>query len=130
MLMNNAQTLLDKKNVVNRLTLRTNDYTKAREYAAQIESIAGYKTESWQETNSNFLSIFVVQDVITGVITGALLVVAAFGVLNILVMAVLERVNDIAIMPLVTENVKASVSSRQGEPGDCSPPHRSTTRTP
>ena len=98
MLMNNAQTLLDKKNVVNRLTLRTNDYTKAREYAAQIESIAGYKTESWQETNSNFLSIFVVQDVITGVITGALLVVAAFGVLNILVMAVLERVNDIAIL--------------------------------
>lgn len=98
MLMNNAQTLLDKKNVVNRLTLRTVDYTRAREFAAQIESIAGYKTESWQETNSNFLSIFVVQDVITAVITGALLVVAAFGVLNILVMAVLERVNDIAIL--------------------------------
>jgi len=98
MLMNNAQTLLDKKNVVNRLVLRTNDYKKAREYAAQIESIAGYKTESWQEMNSNFLSIFVVQDVITYVITGALLVVAAFGALNILVMAVLERVNDIAIM--------------------------------
>jgi lipoprotein-releasing system permease protein len=98
MLMNNAQTLLDKKNVVNRLVLRTNDYTKAREYAAQIESIAGYKTESWQEMNSNFLSIFAVQDVITYVITGALLLVSAFGVLNILVMAVLERVNDIAIM--------------------------------
>jgi lipoprotein-releasing system permease protein len=98
MLTNNAQTLLDKKNVVNRLVIRTDDYTKAREYAAQIESIAGYKTESWQETNSNFLSIFVVQDVITFVITGALLVVAAFGVLNILVMAVLERVNDIAIL--------------------------------
>jgi lipoprotein-releasing system permease protein len=98
MLMNNAQTLLDKKNVVNRLVLRTDDYTLAREYAAQIESIAGYKTESWQETNSNFLSIFAVQDVITYVITGALLVVAAFGVLNILVMSVLERVNDIAIM--------------------------------
>jgi lipoprotein-releasing system permease protein len=98
MLMNNAQTLLDKKNVVNRLVLRTTDYTQAREYAAQIESIAGYKTESWQEMNSNFLSIFAVQDVITYVITGALLLVSAFGVLNILVMAVLERVNDIAIM--------------------------------
>jgi lipoprotein-releasing system permease protein len=98
MLMNNAQTLLDKKNVVNRLVLRTDDYTRAREYAAQIEEIAGYKTESWQETNANFLSIFAVQDVITYVITGALLVVAAFGVLNILVMSVLERVNDIAIM--------------------------------
>ena len=38
------------------------------------------------------------QTVITYIITGALLVVAAFGVLNILVMAVLERVNDIAIL--------------------------------
>jgi lipoprotein-releasing system permease protein len=98
MLVNNAQTLLDKKNVVNRLVIRTSDYTQAREYATLIESLSGYKTESWQEMNSNFLSIFAVQDVITYVITGALLVVAAFGVLNILVMAVLERVNDIAIM--------------------------------
>jgi lipoprotein-releasing system permease protein len=98
MLVNNAQTLLDKKNVVNRLVIRTADYTKAREMASQIEAMCGYKTESWQEMNSNFLSIFAVQDVITYVITGALLVVAAFGVLNILVMAVLERVNDIAIM--------------------------------
>ena len=38
------------------------------------------------------------QSIITYIITGALLVVAAFGVLNILIMAVLERVNDIAIL--------------------------------
>lgn len=98
MLLNNAQTLLDKKNVVNRIVLRTDDYSQARAYAAQIESIAGYKTESWQETNENFLKIFRIQTIITYFITGALLVVAAFGVLNILIMAVLERVNDIAIL--------------------------------
>jgi len=98
MLLNNAQTLLDKKNVINRITIRSDDYTKAREYAAQIESIVGYKTESWQESNANFLKIFAIQDIITYIITGALLVVAAFGVLNILIMAVLERVNDIAIL--------------------------------
>jgi lipoprotein-releasing system permease protein len=98
MLINNAQTLLDKKNIVNEIVLRTDDYTRAREYAAQIESIVGYKVESWQEANSNFLKIFRVQTIITYIITGALLVVAAFGVLNILIMAVLERVNDIAIL--------------------------------
>lgn len=98
MLVNNAQTLLDKKNIINRLIVRTDDYTLAREYAAQIESIAGYKTESWQESNANFLKIFRIQDIITYIITAALLVVAAFGVLNILIMAVLERVNDIAIL--------------------------------
>ncbi len=98
MLMNDAQTLLDKKNVVNEIVIRTADYTQAREIAAQVESISGYKTESWQEANENFLKIFRIQTVITYFITGALLVVAAFGVLNILIMAVLERVNDIAIL--------------------------------
>jgi lipoprotein-releasing system permease protein len=98
MLLNSAQTLLNRKNVINDIIVRTNDYTKAEAYAAQIESIAGYKTESWQESNANFLKIFTVQSIITYIITGALLVVAAFGVLNILIMAVLERVNDIAIL--------------------------------
>lgn len=98
MLMNDAQTLLDKKNIVNEIVIRTSDYTRAREIASQIEAISGYKTESWQEANENFLKIFRIQTIITYFITGALLVVAAFGVLNILIMAVLERVNDIAIL--------------------------------
>ncbi|HLL89592.1 MAG TPA: FtsX-like permease family protein, partial [Tepidisphaeraceae bacterium] len=98
MLLSNSQTLLDKKNVINSIVLRTDDYERAREYAAQIEGVAGYKTESWQESNANFLKIFRIQTIITYFITGALLVVAAFGVLNILIMAVLERVNDIAIL--------------------------------
>lgn len=98
MLMNDAQTLLDKKNIVNEIIIRTADYTQAREIASQIEAISGYKTESWQEANENFLKIFRIQTIITYFITGALLVVAAFGVLNILIMAVLERVNDIAIL--------------------------------
>jgi lipoprotein-releasing system permease protein len=98
MLVNSAQTLLDKKNIINRIILRTDDYEQAEAYAAQIESICGYRTESWQEASANFLKIFKVQTVITYVITGALLIVAAFGVLNIMIMAVLERVNDIAIL--------------------------------
>jgi lipoprotein-releasing system permease protein len=98
MLINDAQTLLDKKNIINEITLRTDDYTKAEEYATQIEALCGYKTESWQESNANFLKIFKIQSIITYIITAALLVVAAFGVLNILIMAVLERVNDIAIL--------------------------------
>lgn len=98
MQLSSAQTLLDKKNIVNEIVIRTSDYENARGYAAQIESIAGYRVESWQEANANFLKIFTVQRIITYIITGALLVVAAFGVLNILIMAVLERVNDIAVL--------------------------------
>lgn len=98
MLINDAQTLLNKKNIVNEIVIRTFDYTQAGGIAGQIEAISGYKTEGWQEANANFLKIFHIQGIITYFITGALLVVAAFGVLNILIMAVLERVNDIAIL--------------------------------
>ena len=98
MLLNSAQTLLDKKNVVNEIVIRTEDYKQAEPLAAQIEGIAGYRTEPWQEASANFLKIFKIQTIITYIITAALLIVAAFGVLNILIMAVLERVNDIAIL--------------------------------
>jgi lipoprotein-releasing system permease protein len=98
MLINSAQTLLNKKNIVNEISIRTIDYNQAEAYAAQIEAIAGYRTESWQEASANFLKIFRIQNIITYIITAALLVVAGFGVLNILIMAVLERVNDIAIL--------------------------------
>jgi lipoprotein-releasing system permease protein len=98
MLINDAQTLLNRKNVINQIILRTDDYDRARETAAAIERVVGYKTESWQEANANFLKIFKIQDLITYVITGSLMIVAAFGVLNILIMAVMERVNDIAIL--------------------------------
>jgi len=98
MLLNSAQTLLDKKNVINEIVIRTDDYRMAEPLAAQIEGVAGYRTEPWQEASANFLKIFRIQTIITYIITGALLTVAAFGVLNILIMAVLERVNDIAIL--------------------------------
>ena len=98
MLLADAQTLMNKKNIINEIVIRTADYTDAQRFAVQIESLCGYRTEAWQESNQNFLKIFKIQDMITYVITGSLLLVAAFGVLNILIMAVLERVNDIAIL--------------------------------
>lgn len=98
MMLNDAQTLLDKKNIINHLVVRIDDYTQAPQFAARVEALSGYKTEAWQESNANFLKIFAIQDAVTMIITGALMIVAAFGVLNILIMAVLERVYDIAIL--------------------------------
>jgi lipoprotein-releasing system permease protein len=98
MLINSAQTLLDKKNIVNEIIIRTDDYNNAEPVAHQIEQLSGYRTESWQEASANFLKIFKIQELITYIITASLLIVAAFGVLNILIMAVLERVGDIAIL--------------------------------
>lgn len=98
MLLRDAQVLLNKQNIVSQITVKGDDPEKARALAAQIEAISGYKTESWQESNQNFLSIFVVQQAITTIIAAAILIVAAFGVFNILTMSVMEKISDIAIM--------------------------------
>lgn len=98
MLLRDAQVLLDKQNIISEITVKGDNPERARSLAAQIEAISGYKTESWQEANQNFLSIFVVQQAITNIIAAAILIVAAFGVFNILTMSVMEKVNDIAIM--------------------------------
>ena len=79
MLITAAQTLLDRKNVINEIVIRTDDYNQADAIAARIEGISGYKTEGWKEANANFLKIFAVQTVITYIITAALMIVAAFG---------------------------------------------------
>jgi lipoprotein-releasing system permease protein len=98
MLLRDAQVLLDQQNIVSEITVKGDDPCHARALAAQIEEITGLQTESWQEQNQNSLSIFVVQQAITYIICAAILVVAAFGVFNILTMSVMEKVNDIAIM--------------------------------
>src|SRR5215213_6541394 len=98
MLLNDAQTLLNKKNIVNEIICRTDDYTTAESHAKQIETLTGYKTESWQESNANFLKIFRIQTIITYIITGALLIVAAFEHRHDEDVQHAERVNDIAIL--------------------------------
>lgn len=98
MLISLAQQLLGLGRDVNRIVLRTDDPAKADLVAARIEPVIGYKTESWQEANADFLSIFVVQKVITYVITFGIMIVAAFGILNVLIMLVLEKFPEIAML--------------------------------
>jgi lipoprotein-releasing system permease protein len=93
-----AQQLLGLGRDVNQIVARTTNHEQAREVAAMIEENIGYRTESWQEANENFLSIFVIQQTITYVVTGGIMIVAAFGILNILIMLVMEKLPEIAML--------------------------------
>lgn len=93
-----AQQLLGLGRDVNQIVVRLKDYESARETAARMEALAGYRAESWQEANANFLSIFVIQQVITYLVTGGIMIVAAFGILNVLVMLVMEKLPEIAML--------------------------------
>jgi len=93
-----AQQLLGMGRDVNRIVVRLKDYETAQEVAADVEALVGYRTESWQEANANFLSVFVIQQVVTYMVTSGIMIVAGFGILNVLIMLVLEKVPEIAML--------------------------------
>lgn len=97
-LLKKSQILQDRPNVINQIRLRLRDVGQARRLAAAIESRYGYRSESWEETNKNVLGIFVIQNAVTYSSTGAILVVAAFGIFNIISTVIHEKTRDIAIL--------------------------------
>jgi len=101
MLLKKAQVLQGRPNVVNRIRLKLADVEQAQALAARIEMQVGYRTESWQESNSNVLGIFVIQNAIMYSTVGAIMLVACFGIFNIISTVVFEKSRDIAIIKAI-----------------------------
>jgi lipoprotein-releasing system permease protein len=97
-LIKKAQILEAKPNVVNQIRMRIDEATGAVETARELEARWGYKAESWQEANEGFLSFFVVRNVIMYVTVAAILIVASFGIFNVVSTVVYEKTRDIAIL--------------------------------
>lgn len=92
------QTILNKPNEVNEIIFKIKDVYRANDLADRISKETGYYTESWQKAFRNFLNLFKIQNYITYMIVFAILVVSAFGIFNIIMMTVLEKKRDIAIL--------------------------------
>lgn len=93
-----VQILEDRSNIINQIRIRLADVEAAEPTARLIEERFRYRTESWEETNRNVLSIFVIQNAILYSVVGAILLVAAFGIYNIISTVVYEKTRDIAIL--------------------------------
>lgn len=97
-LLKKVQVLLGRANVVNRINLRLADVTAARATATRIERLNGYRTESWEESNEEVLGLFIVQRAIMFSVISAILIVAGFGIFNIISTVIHEKARDIAIL--------------------------------
>ncbi len=97
-LLKKAQILQNRPNVVNQIRIRLQDVNQARNVARSIEARLGYRTESWEETYENILGIFVIQNAIIYSTVGAILIVAAFGIFNIISTVIHEKTRDIGIL--------------------------------
>jgi lipoprotein-releasing system permease protein len=98
MLLKKVQILQDQPNRVSQINLRLKDPNLADAMALELEQRFKYRAVSWREANGGIFGVFVIQNVIMYSTTGAIMIVAAFGIFNIISTIIHEKSKDIAIL--------------------------------
>lgn len=97
--LNAAQQLLrEGPSYVTDIYVNIKDADKVTEYKGNFEKLTGYKVEDWKEANETFVAASKTRSVMMRSISAAILLVAAFGIYNILNMTIMQKLNDIAIL--------------------------------
>lgn len=92
------QQLRGTPNQVNEIGVRLKDYSQAAEIATSWSQIAPENIESWDQQFANFLAMFKLQTTLRFAMIATVLIVAGFGIYNILNMTVNQKRQDIAIL--------------------------------
>src|SRR5690606_29831793 len=97
-LLKNAQILSERPNAINDIRLKLDDPGAAPGVARRAEAQTGYKAVPWQEANESLLEALVIRNVIMYTVVGAIMLVAGFGIFNIISTITHEKARDIAIL--------------------------------
>lgn len=92
--------------VISDIAIRLHDVTLARDKATNWSLLSPDKVQSWDQANSNILSVFTTQNITRNFMTISILVVAAFGIYNVLNMTINQKRREIAILRSVGFNSK------------------------
>jgi lipoprotein-releasing system permease protein len=93
-----VQALLNRSNRINTIIIKLTNYMSSRDIATQLENRIGYKSVSWQESSEDIMSTIAIRNMIMYSVVSAVLVVAAFGIYNVISTVVMEKQRDIAIL--------------------------------
>ena len=96
--LNDVQRVNATPNRVTEISVRIDDYTQAHAMATNWSKNAPELIESWDMQNQNILSVFAIQTALRFLMIIAILVVAGFGIYNVLNMTVNQKRQDIAIL--------------------------------
>lgn len=80
------------------LNIKLKDLRSASTYAKQISQQLGVVTEDWETANASLLAGDKIRNVMTAVVSFTLLLVAGFGIYNIMNMNIINKLKDIAIL--------------------------------
>ena len=94
------QRMLSIGDAVNQIELNVDDLNRAAEIAKDVERAAGpnYTTTTWMERNRQLLSALKMERVVTIITIGLIELVAALNIFITLVMMVMQKYRDIAVL--------------------------------
>lgn len=85
-------------NRINQIDVRLYDYEKAANMATTWSMISTESIESWDQRNSSIFTMFALQAMMRNIIVFVVMLVAGFGIYNVLMMTVTQKMKDIAIL--------------------------------
>jgi lipoprotein-releasing system permease protein len=92
------QLMREGPSYVTDIYVNVTDPQRVELYKSPLEKVSGYKVEDWKEANETFVAAGKTRGVMMRSISAAILLVAAFGIYNILNMTIMQKLNDIAIL--------------------------------
>lgn len=92
------QMLQENADYVTDVNINLADYREAEEVAEKLSQATGYKAEGFEQSNETLMAGNRMRKIVMTFISTTLLIVAGFGIYNILNMTVSQKINDIAIL--------------------------------
>lgn len=94
-----VQTILQQDHLyVTDINIKLKDLHIANAIAPGYQAMFGYKAEDWETANATFLTGNIIRNILTYSVSITLLIVAGFGIYNILNMTIYNKMKDIAIL--------------------------------
>jgi lipoprotein-releasing system permease protein len=93
-----AQRLLKKPYSASMIIYKLRDQDRARALAIQFQNLFEHDVQSWQEREESNLQIFSTLRISAAVTVSLVILLAGFGIFNVLTMSVLSKVREIAIL--------------------------------
>lgn len=96
--LSDTQRLRGAPNEITDIAVKLIDPKNSEEKAIEWKMSSNEKILSWQESNASILSVFKTQDIVRNSMTISIIIVASFGIYNILSILITQKKRDVAIL--------------------------------
>jgi lipoprotein-releasing system permease protein len=94
-----VQTILQQNHLyITDINIKLKDLHEAKMISGEFQKMFRYKAEDWETANATFLTGNIIRNILTYSVSITLLIVAGFGIYNILNMTIYNKMKDIAIL--------------------------------